>query len=147
MTAFTIADQTDPVFQRNANRGLPKRSATASGLEAFTGKWDAHHAAHLLRRTLIGFSKSDLEKALTYSAATCVDELLNVIDETISPPVVTDITSETVALGTTWVLAAYDGTLTGVRGRSLQSWWMNRIMNQGFSIRENTAHLHIFKKG
>jgi uncharacterized protein (DUF1800 family) len=126
---------TDAVFAKYANAALPKRAAVSTGLEAYAGTWDQRHATHLLRRVLFGFTKADLDKAMSLNAATCVDTLLNVIDETIAPPVVVE-TTDTVPPGQTWVTAAYDGTLDGPRRRSFQYWWMGLIANQSFSIRE-----------
>jgi uncharacterized protein (DUF1800 family) len=127
--------KTDAVFNQYANAILPKRAAIAAGLEPYTGVWNSIHAQHLLRRTLFGFSKTDLEKALALTAATAVEALLDIPDEVIAPPLVTN-TNDTVPVGETWVTAAYDGTLNNLRGRSLQSWWMGLIANQNFSIRE-----------
>lgn len=128
--------QSDAVFTKYANATLPKRSALTAGLEAYAGTWDARHASHLLRRTLFGYTASDLAKAKSLTAATCVDALLDSVDEVIAPPVSVDALKETVPIGQTWVTADYDGTITNVRGRSLQAWWMNLMVNQKFSIRE-----------
>jgi len=134
-TSGSAALAADPAFAKYANTALPKRAAVTSGLDAYAGTWDARHATHLLRRTLFGFSKADLDKALALTASTCVDALLNVVDETLSPPVTVD-SGDTVTVGQTWVTAAFDGTLTTSRWRSLQDWWMNLILTQSFSIRE-----------
>lgn len=128
-------NRTDSVFAKYANAALPKRAALTTGLEPFAGTWDKAHARHLLRRCLFGFTKADLDKALGLTAATCVDALLDVADETIPPPVVVEST-DSVAVGQTWITAPYDGTLNGPRGRSFQNWWMGLILGQKFSIRE-----------
>ncbi len=134
-SAPTRVAGTDAVFAKYANPALPKRAVISAGLEPFSGTWDKRQAMHLLGRTQFGFTKSDVDKALTLTAATCVDALLNYADEIIAPPVVVEST-DTVPVGETWVTAAYDGTINGLRGRSLQSWWMRIIVSQSFSIRE-----------
>ncbi|MDB5104143.1 MAG: hypothetical protein JWP91_1832 [Fibrobacteres bacterium] len=125
----------DPAFARYANAVLPKRGAVAAGLEPFAGAWDKRHASHLLRRTLFGFSKADLDKALSLNSSNCVDALLTVPDETPAPPISTDVNDPTPA-GTTWTVSAYDGNYNGTRQRSLQNWWMALAMRGEFSIRE-----------
>jgi uncharacterized protein (DUF1800 family) len=127
--------KTDVVFSKYANQALPKRAALVAGLEAYSGAWDKRHAMHLLRRSMFGFTQADLTKAMALNAATCVDALLDIIDEVIPPPVVIE-TTDALPVGQTWVTATYDGNLNGQRGRSLQAWWLGLIAGQKFSIRE-----------
>ena len=135
----------DAAFAKYATRALPKRAAVAAGLEPYAGKWDQRHAAHLLRRTLFGFTRADLAKALSLTASSCVDTLLEAGEADPSPPLSTDANDPTPA-GTTWTTSAYDGNYNGTRQRSLQNWWMALLTGQGFSLREKMAlfwHNHL----
>lgn len=140
-----VAGAGDAAFAKYANRALPKRAAIASGLEPYAGKWDQRHASHLLRRALFGFSRADLAKALTLTASSCVDALLDAADTEPGPPLSTDPNDPT-PVGTTWTVSAYDSTLNSTRRRSLQNWWMAILAGQGFSLREKMTlfwHNHL----
>ncbi|MEO7425191.1 MAG: DUF1800 domain-containing protein [Fibrobacteria bacterium] len=143
----TTALAADSAFAKHANTALPKRaaftglkagleSALDAGLEPYAGAWDNRHASHLLRRTLFGFSRSDLAQALALSAGACVDALLEDPQESLPPPVSTDAKDTGAAVGDTWITAAYDGNFNGLRRRSLQNWWMALILGGKFSLRE-----------
>jgi Protein of unknown function (DUF1800) len=137
--------QTDASFRKFANLSLPKRGALSTGLEPFAGTWNATQAMHLLRRTLFGFTQANLTQALSLNAGTCVDALLNIVDETIAPPLAVSAL-ETVTLGETWINAPYEGTLQRQRGNSLQNWWTGLMLSQGFSLREKMVlfwHNHL----
>ncbi len=126
----------DSAFAKYANAALPKRAAVAAGLEPYAGAWDKRHASHVLRRVLFGYSKADLDLALTLSPGACVDALLDAPAESLPPPISTDANDTGVAVGQTWTTAAYDGNFNGTRQRSLQNWWMALILGQKFSLRE-----------
>lgn len=66
----------DAAFARNANAVLPARAAVAAGLEPYQGPWTRTEAAHLLRRTLFGHGKAELDRAVSLGAAGAVDALL-----------------------------------------------------------------------
>lgn len=135
----------DAAFAKYANPALPKRAAVAAGLEPFAGPWDKRHASHLLRRILFGFAKADLDKALSLNSASCVDMLLDVQDESLPPPVSTDVNDPT-PVGTTWTTSVYDGNFNFARRRSLQNWWMSHLLGRKFSAREKMVlfwHNHL----
>jgi uncharacterized protein (DUF1800 family) len=126
----------DSNFSRYANAVLPKRAAVAAGVEPYAGPWGKAQAMHLLRRTLFGFTQADLDKALSLTAATAVDALLEP-GATPAPPVVVNATVETgIPVGTTWVDQPYFGDANFERGKTLQSWCMGLLLHQEFSIRE-----------
>ncbi len=131
----TAALAGDAAFSKYANHALPKRAAVAAGLEAYTGTWDKRHAGHLLRRALFGFTAADLDKAVSLSAAACVDALLDAPEVVPGLPLSTDANDPT-PIGTSWTVSAYDGNYNGTRQRSLQNWWMALLSGQGFSARE-----------
>lgn len=131
-----LAKTGDLAFARYSNAVLPKRAAVPGGLEPFAGAWNRAQAMHLLRRTLFGFTQSDLDLALAKNLSDTVDALLTLPAEVPAPPLAVDAKETAVPIGQTWVDAANDGTLNNVRGQSLQAWWMGLILGQGFTIRE-----------
>ena len=57
-----------------------------SGLNPYTGNWTMNEVSHLLKRTMFGAKKADIDHFLTMSMDEAVDELLNNISVP-SPPV------------------------------------------------------------
>lgn len=119
-------------------------SRTSSGLNPYTGAWTQTEVIHLLKRTMFGSKKADIDyfKARTMSQA--VDELLNPTAPLPDPPVKEYDTSGTIttpdtniAAGTTWVNDPNnDGTITSRRRASFKKWWMGNMVNQDRSVRE-----------
>lgn len=118
-----------------------------SGLAQYSGTWDTLQVTHLLKRTLFGAKKADVDyfKSKTMSAA--VDELINTVNFAPAPPV-NNYADPDVAPGETWVNAgvASSGTVTNNRNYSLQSWWTGLQLNQNRSIEEKMVlfwHNHL----
>jgi uncharacterized protein (DUF1800 family) len=126
----------DPAFARSANAALPKRAAVPGGLEPFTGTWNRTQAKHLLRRTLFGCTRAQIDWAVETGLSEVVATLLAEPLQAPSPPVAVSDQDTGVPIGQTWVTAAYDGNLNFIRGISLQSWWMGLITSQGNSLLE-----------
>lgn len=126
----------DPVFARSANAVLPKRAAIPGGLEPFTGAWSRTQAKHLLRRTLFGCTRGQIDWAAGKNCSEVVDTLLTSPAEAPSPPLAVSDQETAVLKGQTWVTATYDSTLNFTRGVSLQSWWMGLMVSQGNSLLE-----------
>ena len=129
----------------NGQRGL------TSGVAPYTGSWTVNEAAHLLKRTMFGAKKSDIDHMLTLTKDQAVDELLNNIT-TPSPPlreyglidedgVLYDDLG--VLQGQPWIndpntASATDvqGTINKLRMGSLCKWWAGLIIKQERSIQE-----------
>jgi len=123
-----------------------------SGLNPYGGNWTINEVAHLLKRTLFGAKKADIDYFLGMSPGAAVDELLNNIPS-VSPPlrdygliedefgVFHDDTG--VPQGQTWVNdlntlsdPLVRGSINGLRVSSLHKWWAGIIVNQNRSIAE-----------
>jgi uncharacterized protein (DUF1800 family) len=122
-----------------------------SGLAPYAGSWTINEVTHLLKRTMFGATKADIDYFLTLSPDAAIDELLNNIT-TPSPPVrdygllqeedgIYDDLG--VAQGQTWVNDPNMASDPEVRGQinsrrldSLRKWWAGLIINQGRSIQE-----------
>jgi hypothetical protein len=63
-----------------------KQRRLYSGLTPYSGSWTVNEAAHLLKRTMFGAKKTDIDYLLTLTPAQAVDELLTNINSP-SPPV------------------------------------------------------------
>lgn len=122
-----------------------------SGTAPYAGQWTANEVAHLLKRTMFGATKQDVDYFLTMTPGEAVDELLNDASA-VSPPVrdygVVETDTGTyddagVAMGATWVndfTPIQDGNARGainsLRIASLHKWWAGLIINQNRTIFE-----------
>lgn len=115
---------------------------TATGINPYTGPWDVPQTTHLLKRTLFGARKADVEYFKSLGLSGAVNELLNNPVPVPAPPVnnynVNGYVDPTgVPLGQTWVNAPYgDGTVDSKRVASFKAWWIGRMLNQSRSLLE-----------
>lgn len=88
--------------------------------------WNADTARHLLARCLFGCTRADLAKALSYPSvdAFVSNELLADLPQP-APP--NDWVNETPAAG---------NPMAGARYTELTTWWLNRMLTEGTSMRE-----------
>ena len=123
-----------------------------TGLAPYTGNWTVNEVTHLLKRTMFGAKKADVDYFLTLSPDTAVDELLNNIVAPTTPPVRDYGLLEddgmmyddlSIAIGQTWVNDPNTASAPEIRGQinrrrtdSLKKWWTGLIINQGRSIQE-----------
>ena len=116
----------------------------SSGLNPYSGTWSETEVIHLLKRTMFGAKKVDVDYFKTKTMSQAVDELLNPSAVAPSPPVKEYTTSTTattpdgnIALGVTWVNDPNnDGTVASQRRASFKKWWMGIMINQDRSILE-----------
>lgn len=121
--------------------------APLSGLNPYTGPWTKTQAQHLLRRTLFGVKKTDIDGALAAGMNASVNSLLNAsLDPLPSPPLniysTTALPDPEVPYGSTWINApAIPGATLPVqyiqsRKDSFKIWWTGNILLQKTSIVE-----------
>ncbi|HQS50916.1 MAG TPA: DUF1800 domain-containing protein [Daejeonella sp.] len=116
----------------------------SAGLNAYTGPWTEAEVAHLLKRTMFGAKKADINYFKVRTMQQSVDELLNINTVPPAPPLKEYTTSTTaakpdsnIAQGTTWVNDPNnDGTVASQRRGSFKKWWMGQMINQERSILE-----------
>lgn len=126
------------------SKSFPKpdntRSQRSSGLNPYTGNWDRTQVVHLLKRTMFGATKADVDYFLTKTMSDAVDELLAVPVAAPTGPLNNyndaNYTDPNVALGAEWGNAAYDGNANPKRRKSFKSWWIGLMLNQNRSIIE-----------
>jgi uncharacterized protein (DUF1800 family) len=138
--------------RRTAEAKTQKRTNMFSGLAPYAGSWTANEVMHLLKRTMFGAKKADIDYFLTLTPDAAIDELLNNIAAP-TPPVrdyglIPDEFGVMwddlgVVQGQTWVndpnMASNPdirGTINALRVQSLRKWWAGLIINQGRSIQE-----------
>jgi uncharacterized protein (DUF1800 family) len=140
-------------FLTKVRRKTNRYSRTeATGLNAYSGSWTVNEVAHLLKRTMFGAKKADIDYFLGLSPDAAVNELLNNI--TVPSPPLRDyglIRDEFdvlhddlgVVQGQTWVNdlntmsdQIVRGDINGLRMASLRKWWAGLIINQNRSITE-----------
>jgi hypothetical protein len=57
----------------------------SSGLNPYSGAWTTNEVAHLLKRTMFGAKKADIDHFLGLSPSAAIDELLNNIPVVSTP--------------------------------------------------------------
>jgi uncharacterized protein (DUF1800 family) len=115
-----------------------------SGIQPYSGPWTSTEALHLLRRTMFGVKKADVDFFTGMSMNQAVDYLLSVPSAQPEPPLKTYANSTTpgdpdaaIPAGSTWVdINTTDGGINSQRIQSLKSWWMGLMINQEHNIRE-----------
>jgi len=119
-----------------------------SGLNPYAGPWTKNEVTHLLKRTMFGAKKSDVDYFLTRSMSQAVDELMNPTAPIPAPPLKNYTNSNTtagdpdfaVAAGKTWVNTdTQDAFVDNNRKVSFRSWWIGNLINQDRSIREKMS--------
>lgn len=116
------------------------RFRTLSGLNQYSGAWTKNEVQHLLKRTMFGSRKADIEHFLTLTMEQAVNQLLAPTVPLPLPPVndySPGVADPNVPAGTTWVNnPTNDGSLNSQRRSSFKKWWAGLMINQDSSIRE-----------
>lgn len=139
---FLTASRKRHNSDNESGTGQPFR--TLSGINPYTGSWADFEIIHLLKRTMFGSKKADVDYFKTKTLSQAVDELLNPLSPNPAPPVKEYTTSTNattpdgnIAQGTTWINDINsDGTVQSQRRASYKKWWTGAMINQDRSIRE-----------
>ncbi|TXT29493.1 MAG: hypothetical protein FD136_1845 [Chitinophagaceae bacterium] len=110
------------------------------GLSPYAGNFTNLELTHLLKRTLFGVTKADLNY---FNGKTLNQELLNPTAPLPNPPLKeyavgnAAVPDNNIAVGTTWVNDMNtDGTIASLRRGSFKKWWVGEMINQDRSLRE-----------
>jgi uncharacterized protein (DUF1800 family) len=143
-------DRRDFLTARKTTKGdkvpfsLPA-ARTLSGINPYNGSWTPNEVIHLLKRTMFGAKKADVDYFVGRSLNQTVDELLNPTAPDPAPPVKEYTNTTTLGAtpdanilqGTTWINDINsDGTVQGQRRGSYKKWWTGVMINQDRSIKE-----------
>ncbi len=112
-----------------------------SGIKRQRGKWTQAQVTHLLKRTMFGAKKEDIDYFTSKSLRSTIDELLNSKEDAPAPPINNynddKYTDEEIQPGQTWITATKQvGNSGGKRRASLKSWWTGLMLDQNRSLRE-----------
>lgn len=143
-------DRRDFISAGKAKKEIPVQfsapARTLSGLNPYTGPWTANEAMHLLRRTMFGAQKADVDAFTAMTMSQAVDSLLNVsVAQTQPPPPVKNYNNSVtptdpdnaIPQGQTWVnINTNDGTVNSGRVASFKNWWMGQMINQERNVLE-----------
>ena len=112
---------------------------TNFSLDPFEGSFDRSQAAHLLRRTMYGPTKEDIDAAVAMGMEATLDNLLS-SQSPASDPINYNLADDPeTPIGTSWVGKPFDPALDKQIQRRLQSiaaWTIGLAINEGMSIRE-----------
>ncbi|MBC7851019.1 MAG: DUF1800 domain-containing protein [Chitinophagaceae bacterium] len=116
-----------------------------SGLTPYSGPWTNAEVAHLLKRTMFGAAKADIDYFRSMSTSQAVDALLN-ISAAAQPLPLKDYDNDDipaddgdfpVPMWSTWInTVSKDGNANAKRMQSLKSWWIGQMVNQDRTITE-----------
>lgn len=112
-----------------------KPSVKSYSLQPVSGNLDMAQARHLLSRCLFGAKKSEVDSLVGKSIPAAMDILMQA-PATPAPPITYDVLDVEAPPGSTWVDTPYNSTYNTYRLRSLRSWWMGQMMQQGISLAE-----------
>lgn len=125
---------TDGKPSKFANKELPKVERSLAGIEPYTGTWGFDQIAHLVRRTIFGASRADVQVVTALTMDDIVELLL--IDVPLpSPPLNPSSSDASTPVGQTWI-NALTSDYNNSRHSSLKSWWVGLMLGQGISLRE-----------
>jgi len=121
-----------------------KPARVLSGINPYASQWTTNEVIHLLKRTMFGAKKADVDYFLGRTVSQSVDELMNPTAPNPTPPIKEYVTSTqpgtpdtNIAQGTTWVNDINnDGTVQSQRRASYKKWWTGVLVNQDRSIKE-----------
>jgi len=115
--------------------------SVTTSLKKYKGKWGRPEVTHLLKRTLFGAKKEDIDYFASRSLRHTIQQLLNTEEPIPTPPVNNynddKYTDEEIQPGVTWITAAkYSGMNGGRRRNSFKAWWTGCMLNQQRTLRE-----------
>ena len=136
VAAFGNDSPQDPQTQSKAT--LASRRArnlirSTKGLEAIgPADWGTKTAAHLLRRTMFGPTRAEIQQVASQTLDATLTSLMAAQpapDAPIGP-------SPPLAAGQTWVNLVFDSVNDGSYSNWLKAWWVGLMAHQGMSIQE-----------
>jgi uncharacterized protein (DUF1800 family) len=142
-TALTVDDKTPTKeYKDPSNTTLPRNLAkTSTGINTYTGTFGETELLHLLRRTLFGVTKADLDFFAGQSLDQVITALLTLPSTPPDPPLNNysnnaNTPDAEVPYGQTWVNADPNPNIEFLRINSLKAWWTSLMLNQDRNIQE-----------
>ena len=124
-----------------ANPAPQTNPSVGSDIHRYKGEWAPAQVAHLLRRTMFGAKKEDVDYFLRKSPKKAVRELIRTVYPLPAPPINNynddKYQDPEIAPGADWTVSMnYNGMNNGRRRNSFKSWWFGLMTGQDRSIRE-----------
>lgn len=123
---------------RKKNSKKANSSPPPISLDPYTGPWEKQQAAHLLRRTVFGPTKTQIDGSVTAGLAASINFLFQ--DQPLDPPIYYNFENDPlVPFGETWINERETlgvDQLGGARKASLNAWWFRNMLNGGANIRQ-----------
>jgi uncharacterized protein (DUF1800 family) len=115
--------------------------SVTTSLKKYKGKWGRPEVKHLLKRTLFGANKEDIDHFAGKSLKHTIQQLLHTTEPVPAPPVNNynddKYTDDEIQPGITWITATkLSGMNSGRRRNSFKAWWMGCMINQQRTLRE-----------
>ncbi len=113
-----------------------------AGLTPYAGTFGRDQIIHLLKRTMFGAKRADIDFFAGKTLAQTMDVLMTPAP---TPPLplrqyaastTVGVADDVIPIGTTWVYAPENGNYNGGRTNSFKGWWINQMVTQGRSIHE-----------
>lgn len=130
-----------PVVLKEEQIPFPKRDALSTGLSPYRGEWSEVQVAHLLKRTLFGVKRAEIDHFLSLSMDQAVESIIRPSVSHEPPindyaPTGSEFEDEVIPYGETWIEAPYSPEHEGSRIVSLKSWIINNMLHQETTIHE-----------
>ena len=114
-------------------RQTPNLVRSTKGLEAIRpADWGTKLSAHLLRRTMFGPTRAEIQQA----ASQTLDATLTALFAAQTPPDPPIGPSPPLTSGQTWVNSALDSLNEGQYSLYLKAWWVGLMAREGISLQE-----------
>lgn len=114
------------------------RFQSSTGLTPYAGLWTNAEVKHLLRRTLFGATKADVNYFRAKGLTQTIAELLTPVSAPAPPLYVytSNYADPDVPFGNTWVTAPVNSQANSYRLKSYRSWWVGQLLSPNRSIHE-----------
>jgi uncharacterized protein (DUF1800 family) len=113
-----------------------------AGLTPYAGTFGRDQIIHLLKRTMFGAKRADIDFFVGKTLAQTMDVLMTPAP---TPPLplrqyaastTVNVPDDVMPIGATWVFAPENGNYNGQRTQSFKGWWINQMVTQGRSVHE-----------
>lgn len=106
-------------------------------LNTFSGVWNQFTAAHLLRRTLFGPKKSEIDLSVSLGLNNTISQLLDTIPAELDLPINYFATNvPQTPIGKPWVELDFAPGKEAIRKNSFRAWRMGSMLNQEMTIHQ-----------
>jgi uncharacterized protein (DUF1800 family) len=114
-----------------------------AGLTPYSGTFGREQVIHLLKRTMFGAKRADIDFFVGKTLAQTMDILMTPAPTPATPPLrqyaastTLNVPDDVIPVGATWVYSPENGNYNGPRSNSFKGWWVNQMINQGRSVHE-----------